>query len=114
LPAQAAVEVPVCDGHNAFIYLYEGQARIGPAGNTQDLSVGTAGILSAGSSGSSGSTSGPNSVHIQAAANGARLLLLAAKPLKEPVVQYGPFVMNTRQEIEQAVEDFRSGRLAIR
>jgi redox-sensitive bicupin YhaK (pirin superfamily)/FMN-dependent NADH-azoreductase len=45
-------------------------------------------------------------------ARGAQLLLLAARPLREPVVQYGPFVMNTRQEIEQAVEDYRSGRFA--
>jgi redox-sensitive bicupin YhaK (pirin superfamily) len=37
--------------------------------------------------------------------------LLAAKPLHEPVVQYGPFVMNTREEIEQAIDDYRSGRL---
>jgi quercetin 2,3-dioxygenase len=41
-----------------------------------------------------------------------RLLLLAAKPLHEPVVQYGPFVMNTREEIEQALADYRDGRLA--
>jgi hypothetical protein len=38
--------------------------------------------------------------------------MLAAKPLHEPVVQYGPFVMNTREEIEQAVNDYREGRLA--
>jgi redox-sensitive bicupin YhaK (pirin superfamily) len=44
--------------------------------------------------------------------SGARLLLLAAKPLREPVVQYGPFVMNTREEIEQALADYRDGRLA--
>ena len=38
-------------------------------------------------------------------------LLLAARPLGEPVVQYGPFVMNTRDEIEQAIADYRDGRL---
>jgi quercetin 2,3-dioxygenase len=41
-----------------------------------------------------------------------RFLLLAAKPLREPVVQHGPFVMNTREEIEQALTDYRSGRFA--
>ena len=46
------------------------------------------------------------------AAEGVRFLLLAAKPLREPVVQYGPFVMNTREEIEQALADYRDGRLA--
>jgi redox-sensitive bicupin YhaK (pirin superfamily) len=51
-------------------------------------------------------------VHIEAGSGAVQLLLLAARPLREPVVQYGPFVMNTRQEIEQAVEDYRSGRFA--
>jgi redox-sensitive bicupin YhaK (pirin superfamily) len=40
------------------------------------------------------------------------VLLLAARPLGEPVVQYGPFVMNTREEIEQALDDYRAGTLA--
>ena len=40
--------------------------------------------------------------------------MLAGKPLREPVVQYGPFVMNTREEIEQAVADYQSGELARR
>ncbi|MNY45077.1 hypothetical protein D3C86_1801560 [compost metagenome] len=44
--------------------------------------------------------------------SGARVLLIAGKPLGEPIVQYGPFVMNTREEIEQALRDFRDGALA--
>jgi hypothetical protein len=51
-------------------------------------------------------------VRVQAGAEGARFLFLAARPLREPVVQYGPFVMNTRVEIEQALADYRNGRLA--
>jgi redox-sensitive bicupin YhaK (pirin superfamily) len=43
--------------------------------------------------------------------NETRFVLLAAAPLGEPVVQYGPFVMNTREEIEQAIADYQSGRL---
>jgi quercetin 2,3-dioxygenase len=50
-------------------------------------------------------------VRVRAGAEGVRFLLLAAKPLREPVVQYGPFVMNTREEIEQALADYRDGRL---
>ena len=42
-----------------------------------------------------------------------RMSLLAGRPPREPVVQYGPFVMNTREEIEQAVRDFQSGALTL-
>ncbi len=52
-----------------------------------------------------------DSVTLVAGPDGGRLLLLAGRPLNEPVVQYGPFVMNTREEIEQAMDDYRSGRL---
>ncbi len=47
-----------------------------------------------------------------AAPGGARALLIAGRPLNEPIAQYGPFVMNTREQLMQAVDDFRSGRLA--
>jgi len=50
-------------------------------------------------------------VEIRADAGPASFLLLAARPLGEAVVQYGPFVMNTRQEIEQAIADYRDNRL---
>jgi len=46
---------------------------------------------------------------VMALREGARFLLLAARPLHEPVVQYGPFVMNTRQEIEQTLKEIRDG-----
>ena len=51
-------------------------------------------------------------VQLTAGADGARMLLAAARPLNEPIVQLGPFVMNTREQIEQAVDDFRRGALA--
>ena len=101
LPAGADLVVPVKRGHNAFVYVYEGDARIGAAPGEQTLPHRAAGVLSDG-----------DEVRIAGGASGARVLLLAARPLNEPVVQYGPFVMNTRQEIEQAVEDYRSGRFA--
>ena len=50
-------------------------------------------------------------LQVKAAREGGRFLLLSAKPLGEPVVQHGPFVMNTREEIEQAIRDYQSGRL---
>jgi redox-sensitive bicupin YhaK (pirin superfamily) len=101
LPAQREVTVPIARGHHGFIYLYEGDARVGPENGTRDLPARSGGVLS-----------DEGAVRIQSGNTQARLLLLAAKPIGEPVVQYGPFVMNTRQEIEQAVEDFRSGRFA--
>jgi hypothetical protein len=52
-----------------------------------------------------------DTVEVKAGADGARFLVLAAKPIREPIVQYGPFVMNTREEIEQAIRDYQNGVL---
>jgi len=52
-------------------------------------------------------------VRIAAGEAGAKLLLLAGRPIGEPVVQYGPFVMNSVAEIEQAIRDYQAGRLAV-
>jgi quercetin 2,3-dioxygenase len=101
LPAGAEFSAPVATGHNAFLYAYEGSAMIGAQGAVKPLPHRAAGVLSDG-----------DTVRVQAGADGVRFLLLAAKPLGEPVVQYGPFVMNTREEIEQALADYRDGRLA--
>lgn len=86
-------------GHNAFLYVYEGDVAVG-AGDARKLPRHSAGVLSEG-----------DSVTITAADDGVRFILLAGKPLREPVVQYGPFVMNTREEIERAVSDYQAGRL---
>jgi redox-sensitive bicupin YhaK (pirin superfamily) len=101
LPAGVGLVVPVARGHNAFLYVYEGEATVGEPPSAKALPYRAAGVLSDG-----------DSVHIEGGSGAVQLLLLAARPLREPVVQYGPFVMNTRQEIEQAVEDYRSGRFA--
>ena len=94
LPAGATFVHPVKDGHNAFLYPYEGTLELG--GTT--LRTHDAGVLAE-----------QGEVAVQAGPDGARFLLLAAKPLDEPVVQYGPFVMNTRDEIEQAIRDYQGG-----
>jgi redox-sensitive bicupin YhaK (pirin superfamily) len=101
LRAGEKFSVPTAAGHNAFLYAYEGSAKIGAAGATKPLPHRAAGVLSDG-----------DSVRVEAGPEGVQLLLLAARPLREPVVQYGPFVMNTREEIEQALADYRDGRLA--
>ena len=92
----ATVELPVTGGHNAFVYLYEGGAEIdGDAVQLQGATVLTDGDV----------------LTVKAGDEGARLLVIAGKPIGEAVVQYGPFVMNTREEIEQALDDFRRDAL---
>jgi redox-sensitive bicupin YhaK (pirin superfamily) len=84
-------------GHNAFAYVYEGQAEIGePAHATARGSIA---VLSPG-----------DRVRLVGGAEGARLILVAGKPLNEPVAKYGPFVMNTNDELRQAFADFQAGR----
>ena len=101
LPAGAEFKAPIVAGYNAFLYTYEGSTKVGPAGAEKPLPQRAAGVLSDG-----------DGVRVQALDKGVSFLLLAARPLREPVVQYGPFVMNTREEIEQALADYREGRLA--
>jgi redox-sensitive bicupin YhaK (pirin superfamily) len=91
---------PLPPQHNAFVYVYRGALTI----DAMPVPVQRMAIL----------RNDPDSdgVLLQAADEPTRALLIAGAPLKEPIVQYGPFVMNTQQQIFQAVEDFRSGRLA--
>ncbi len=97
LAAGAVFEQPLPAGHNAFVYVYRGALEIGAQAVPQQRMA----ILANRGDG----------VRVTAGAAGARLLLIAGRPLNEPIAQYGPFVMNTQQEIFQAVEDFRAGRL---
>ncbi len=96
LPAGARHRIAVPAGHQAFVYAYEGSPKIGG----KPLPGQHAGILDDG-----------GFVDVQAGVEDLRMILIAGKPLGEPVVQYGPFVMNTRAEIEQAMDDYRNGRL---
>jgi redox-sensitive bicupin YhaK (pirin superfamily) len=99
LEAGAAFEARLPAQHNAFLYAYEGDALVGE--DEKALPHLAAGLLSAG-----------DTVKLIAGEKGARVLLLAGKPIGEPVVQYGPFVMNTREEIEQAIADYQAGALS--
>ncbi len=91
--------IPTPTTHNAFLYVYDGEAAVG--GDARPLPFRSAGLLTPG-----------DGVRIQAGQRGVKLLFLAGKPIDEPVAQFGPFVMNTREEIEQAILDYQSGRLA--
>ena len=95
---------PLPAGHNAFVYVYRGSLDIlDPQGQATPVPVQRMAILANDGDG----------VMLQAAAGAApaRALLIAGRPLREPIAQYGPFVMNTREQLIEAVEDFQNGRL---
>jgi len=97
LPANAEFEHRTPKELNAFLYIYEGELEVGgpmrPAPKQAAIVLGDGDLLK-----------------IKAGAQGAQCIVLAALPLHEPVVQYGPFVMNTRAEIEQAIDDYQNNR----
>jgi len=100
LAAGASFTHAVHAGYGAFVYPFEGSVDVGPAGSARHLKTHDAGVLSDG-----------DEVTLTAGPQAARMILLAGRPLHEPIVQYGPFVMNTREEIEQAIRDYQSGQL---
>ena len=100
LPAGVAATIPIPATHNAFMYVYEGEAVVGE--NARPLPFRSAGLLTNG-----------DAVRVTAGGRGAGLLLLGGRPIGEPVVQYGPFVMNTPREIEQAIIDYQRGTLSV-
>ncbi len=103
-PAAGAVfEQPLPANYNAFVYSYRGNAQVlDSSGQGTAVPLHRMAIL-----GNSG-----DGVRLQASDGPARLLLIAGRPLREPIAQYGPFVMNTREQLIEAVEDFQAGRLA--
>jgi redox-sensitive bicupin YhaK (pirin superfamily) len=86
------------EGHNAFAYVYHGDAQVGAA--STGVQRGELALTTRGAQ-----------LPITAGAQGARLIVVAGRPLNEPVARYGPFVMNTTEEIHQAFADYRAGRL---
>jgi redox-sensitive bicupin YhaK (pirin superfamily) len=96
----AQLDQALLEHFNALVYVYRGDLTMA------DTLVrrGRMAILA--------NTPGSDGVVLQAGAEGARAILIAGRPLQEPIAQYGPFVMNTQQELVQAVQDFQAGRLA--
>jgi redox-sensitive bicupin YhaK (pirin superfamily) len=96
--AGASLTVPLPESHNAFLYVYQGAMQAGPEATPVDR--GELALLSHG-----------DSVELLAGEEPSRLILVAGKPLNEPIARYGPFVMNTTDELKQAFYDYQNGRL---
>jgi redox-sensitive bicupin YhaK (pirin superfamily) len=96
--AQYVHELP--GQHAAFIYVYEGSVRVAAGSKESIVKTGELAVLSEGTE-----------VRLAGDSNDiSRAILVAGKPLREPVARYGPFVMNTREQLIQAVEDFQKGK----
>ena len=97
-PVDSVFEDHIPAGHNAFVYVAKGRVQIGDKATSvpeNGLAVLTDG----------------DAVKIHAEADSV-YILVAGKPLNEPIARGGPFVMNTRAELEQAFDDYRNGRFA--
>lgn len=95
LSPHGEIHIPIPSGMNALLFLFEGEIEV----DDHTLLFDQTAILSDG-----------DMLHLKADILGGRAMLLAGKPLNEPIVQYGPFVMNTIEEIQQAIDDYNSGQ----
>jgi hypothetical protein len=101
LAPESTFEIDVPDSHACFVYIYEGSVNApDKAGNARALERGTLAVLE-----------GSDAVKVTAGNAGAKLLFADAEPIREPIARYGPFVMNTRDELVKAFEDYSSGAL---
>ncbi|MEN5116927.1 pirin family protein [Luteimonas sp. TWI662] len=87
------------EGHNVFAYVYEGQTTVGEGEQMRPLAAQELGVLGGGAR-----------LQLRAGEDGAKLIVVGGRPLREPVARHGPFVMNTREELMQAFVDFQEGR----
>ncbi|EAL66854.1 pirin family protein [Dictyostelium discoideum AX4] len=105
-----SVDIPNFD-HNSFVYVFEGEGKFGPEGYEKVVADQHIGVLENKDRVTINDNEiTPNKLDAIAGENGVRFLFLSAKPLREPIVQHGPFVMNTQKEIQQAFFDYQMGR----
>jgi redox-sensitive bicupin YhaK (pirin superfamily) len=99
LDAGADFALPVPADHSAFVYVYEGAVSVGVSREAATIAAQELAVLGAG-----------DEVRLSGRAPVSRAILVAGRPLREPVARYGPFVMNTREELQQAFADYQSGK----
>ena len=90
--------------HSAFLYVFEGSMRVGAGTDATAIKAHELAVLG------NGAQIRIEGLSLGAGGNGARAILVAGRPLREPVAKYGPFVMNTQEELMQAFQDFQSGK----
>jgi redox-sensitive bicupin YhaK (pirin superfamily) len=100
IPAQSSFSHHIPAGHTAFAYVFEGAANFAGVANDNGDTVTHPKLIAWGDG---------DTVKIATDASPVRFLLVSARPLHEPIARYGPFVMNTTEEIEQALADLRRG-----
>jgi redox-sensitive bicupin YhaK (pirin superfamily) len=103
LPAGQDFRQALPAAHNAFIYVYRGEVSVGEGETPAVVEAQRMGVLD---------NLGQGDGVVVKATTDARFLLIAGQPLDEPIAQYGPFVMNTQEEIYQTLADYRDGRFA--
>jgi quercetin 2,3-dioxygenase len=99
LDAGVDFALPVAAGHSAFVYVYEGAVNIGLSREAATIDAQVLAVLGDG-----------GEARLSGRAPVSRAILVAGRPLREPVARYGPFVMNTREELQQAFADYQAGR----
>jgi redox-sensitive bicupin YhaK (pirin superfamily) len=100
LPAGTTFSHELPADYAAFVYPFEGALQVGDGTDAEVLRRGELGVLDEGTTVAVSASGG----------QGARFLLVAGRPLREPIAKYGPFVMNTDAEIVQALDDYRTGK----
>jgi len=100
VPPERNLTLPCPRGHTAFAYVFEGEGQFGPTAGGQEKTLSHPRLLV---------FADGDTVEVCTGTSPVRFLLVSGNPLHEPIARYGPFVMNTREEIEQALRDLREG-----
>jgi redox-sensitive bicupin YhaK (pirin superfamily) len=100
MPSGATFVQPIERGHTAFAYVFEGEGRLGVTEQGNGQAVGNPGLVILGDG---------DHVEVRTDDQPVRFLLVSGKPIGEPIARYGPFVMNTREEIQQTLKELREG-----